>query len=262
MQVFWILMMNFILTGLPGRFELIYSGEAPSNEFYTDHLENIYFVDDHNIIKIQAPTGRRLEYGSISGGTITFADVTNPLQIMIFYGDFNRIQFLDNRLSPLRSEINMSDLNIDKTILACSSGKGGFWVFSDYDDQLVYFDPLLRRSHHSMILRSITGTNIRPVFMTEFQNLLYMHVPGHGILVFDRFASYLRTVSYNGPSNFRIRGGNIIYFDRGELSAMNIDTGETRLISMPPDLHPDSADLQAERIYILSGGRIYSYSNR
>jgi hypothetical protein len=262
MQALWLIILLFSLTGFPGKFELIYSGEAPSRDFYTDHLENIYFTADHKLIKIETATGRRLEYGSVSAGSISSADVSNPLQILIFYRDFNRIHFLNNRLSPLRSEINMSDLGINKAILTSSSGKGGFWVFSDHDNQLIYFDQQLQKSHSSMIISSVTGSNIQPVFMTESQNLLYLHLPGHGILVFDRYASYLKTIDYSGPSMFRVIGGNIIYFEKGLLKNLDIETGAIKNISLPTEVLPDNADFQPERIYIQSGSMIYSYSTR
>lgn len=261
-MVLLFLMILSSITVSSGRFELIYSGHAPSDEFYTDHIDNIYFIDDHKIIKVEASSGRMLEYGSLSAGPISSADVSNPLQILVFYRDFNRLLFLNNRLSPLRSEINLSDLGIDKAILTCSSGRGGFWVFSDIDDHLVYFDQQLQKSQHSMIISSITGINAQPVFMTESQNQLYLHVPRKGILVFDRFASYLKTLPYSGPDKFRVIGGMIVYFDQRQLKRLDIDSGKVETLPMPGEVLPDYADIQPERIYILSGNRIKVYSIR
>jgi hypothetical protein len=255
----WPAMIILDLILIPG--ELIYSLPAPSADFYTDHIDNIYFIDEHKVIKIDQ-SGRSFEYGSLSSGSVSSVDVSNPFQILVFYRDFNRILFLDNRLSALRSEINISQLGIDRAILASSSGMGGFWLFSDQDNRLVYFDQQLQMSHGSMMLSSITGTNVKPVYMTESRNHIYLHVPGEGILMFDRYASYIRTISYSGPERFRVTGGKIIYFERGKLLTKDITSGDIASISMPAGLIPDNADIRPERIYILAGRMIYSYSHR
>lgn len=260
-----LLLLVFMLpgfTGLPEGYDLVYSGHAPSDRFYTDHTDNVYFIDDHKIIKLNTTTGETFEYGSLADGTITSADVSNPFQILVFYRDFNRIKFLNNKMSPLRPEINLSNLGIDRAILACTSGKGGFWVFSGQENRLVYLDQQLNRSHHSMIISSISDSDIRPVYMTESQGRLYLHVPLEGILVFDRFASYVKTIPYAGPDKFRVMEGRIIYFYQGRLVSLDFDAGEVRNLYMPSDVHPEYADIQTERLYILSGGKIHSYRIR
>jgi hypothetical protein len=262
---FILIWLAVILTGLTvpaDRYGLVYKGIAPSQKFYPDHIENIYFIDDHRIIKLESNTGNRLEYGSLSAGTITWADVSNPFQILVFYRDFNRILFLNNRLAPLRREINMSNLGIDKAILVCSSGQGGVWVFSEQDNRVVYFDQQLQRSHQSMNINSIVGTGLQPDYMIEFQNRLYLHVPFEGILVFDRLATYLKTIPYAGPSRFRVMDSQIIYFDQGNLISLDFEGAVIRNLYLPADIRVDYADIQPERLYVLSGSLIYSYRVR
>ncbi len=242
--------------------ELIVSYTAPSSHFYTDHLENIYFIDGHRIIRINAATGRRVEYSSLPSGPVTSADVSNPLQLLLFYRDFNLALFLDNNLSPLRSALNFSDLGIEQAVLACASGRGGLWVFSDREHRLVYFDQQLRDTHRSIIISHITGGSEKPVYMTESQNCLFLHIPRKGILVFDRYASYLRTVPYSGPDRFQVAGNRIIWFDEGRLAVMDIETGEKGKLELPGEIVADDARLQPDRLYILSGKRIHVYRIR
>ncbi len=244
-----------------GGIELIYTGVAPSDRFYTDHLGNIYFIDRHKIIKVEAEPYRILEYGSFAAGPVTSADVSNPLQIMLFYRDFNRVIFLDNKLSRLRAPVNLSDLGIEQAVLVCSSGRGGLWVFSDRDNRLIYFDDQLRLTHQSMILGSIAGSLGKPVFMTESQNQLYLHIPRKGILVFDRFASYLKTIPYSGPEQFQVMGGEIIYFSDGELHSLDIDSGEEEILELP-DIKTNYAMLQPKHLFLLSGKKFVVYRIR
>lgn len=241
---------------MQGGFEIIYRGHALSGEFRTDHLENIYYIDNHKIVKVETGTGNTMEYGSLSDGDITDADVSNPLQIILFYRDFNRIVLLDNKLARLRSAISATELGIEQALLVCSSGRGGFWVFSDRSNRLVYFDRQLRNSHQGMIISSITGTNIKPVFMTKAGNLLYLHVPGEGILLFDRFAAYLETIPYSGPDRFQVLDGKIVYFMDGELLSLDIESLDIESIALPAEKKIDNAQLQPKRLFLLSDKEI------
>ena len=237
-------------------FEIIYKGHAPSDHFYTDHLENIYFIDKHKIFKVETSSGIISEYGSLSDGTISSADVSNPFNILLFYRDFNQVVFLDNKLAKLRSEINMSGLGIEQAILSCSSGSGGLWVFSDRDNRLVYFNHQLRNNHQSKTISSITGSSTKPVYMIENQNKLFLYIAGEGILVFDRFASYLKTVPYSGPERFQVLGDRIVYFYEGELLSLDIETFEMTSLDLPSGLKIDDVYLQSEGLFLLTGNRI------
>jgi hypothetical protein len=251
----WFILILLRLIYQPG-FEMIFEGIAPSGEFYTDHLENIYFIDGHRIVKTETTTGEVMEYGSLSAGVITSADICNPMQIMVFYRDFNKVLFLDNKLAQLRPAINLADKGIEQAHLVSSSGRGGFWVFSDYWNRLIYFDQQLRNTHQGINISSVTGSGRKPVYMTEASNLLYLHVPGHGILVFDRFAAYLRTIPYSGPERFQVTGGRIVYFLNGELHGIDSENLETKIIALPPGLKADNARMHPKRMYILSGNKI------
>jgi hypothetical protein len=61
----WLAVILTSLTVPADRFGLVYKGNAPSEKFYPDHIENIYFIDDHRIIKLETNTGNTLEYGSV-----------------------------------------------------------------------------------------------------------------------------------------------------------------------------------------------------
>jgi hypothetical protein len=261
------MILSFILNFLfishqPVDFDIIYSGVVPSDHFYTDHLDNIYFIDGHNFIKVETLTGERYEYGSPSAGAITAADVTNPLQIMIFYRDFNRVVFLGNKLSPLQPALELSQLGIEQAVLACTSGRGGFWVFSDRYNSLIYFDGQLRKTNQSKVIGSISGTASKPVFMTEARNQLFLHVPLTGIMVFDRFASHVKTIPYAGPDRFQVLGGTIVYFSGDELVGMDIETLEIKRHQLPALDTIDNIMVQHKRLAVLSGRRILLFSHQ
>lgn len=241
------------------RFGIIYEGRAYSDRFYSDHLGSLYFIDNHKIIKVETPTDEIFEYGSLSEGSITSADFSNPLQILVFYREFNKVAFLDNKLAALRSQIKLSDIGIDQASLVCSSGRGGIWVFEDREERLIYFDRQLRLSHQGNILSTVTGPGLKPVYMVENQNNLFMNIPGHGIAVFDRFASYHKTIPYKGPEVFRVSGDRIIYFSQGKLVSIDVETGEEGSLPLPAGVEIKDADISRNNLILLTGNGIRIY---
>ncbi|MGF1584699.1 MAG: hypothetical protein ACFCUM_05225 [Bacteroidales bacterium] len=258
-MVVWLILIslvNQLTEDIDGDYKIIYSGAAPAETLYTDQLENAYFVDGHKLIKISVSTGERIEYGSLSAGRISSADVSNPFQLLIFYRDFNQVVFLNNKLSTIQPPVNLSEVDIEQAALVCSSGRGGFWVYNDLGNRLVYFDRQLRNTNQSMVITSITGSGQIPVFMSEVHSHVYLNISGYGILVFDRFASLIKTIPYSGPDRFQVIGGKIVYFLNGELYSLDTETHEIMKHDLPPGIKADNAQLQSKGIFILSDGTL------
>jgi len=82
------------------------------------------------------------EYKNVSLGNITKADILNPLKIMLFYEDFNRVVLLDNQLNKI-SEINFSQ---NPAPLVCTaigmSAQNQLWVYNALNQQIGLFDYL------------------------------------------------------------------------------------------------------------------------
>jgi hypothetical protein len=82
------------------------------------------------------------DYKNVPLGKITSVDIINPLQIVLFYEQFNTAVMLDNQLNEIRkidfSEVN-SSLIISKIGLA---GQNQFWIYNAVNQKLILFDYL------------------------------------------------------------------------------------------------------------------------
>jgi len=105
-----------------------------------DGLGNNYYIKDNVFIK-QNET-QKWEYKNVALGKITSVDYLNPLQIVVFYEDFNTIITLDNQLNEIQ-KLNLFDS--DTTIFASKIGlasQNQFWIYNALTQQILLFDYL------------------------------------------------------------------------------------------------------------------------
>lgn len=109
-----------------------------------DGLGNNYFIKD-NVFSKENET-QKWEYKNVALGKITSVDYLNPLQIVVFYEDFNTIITLDNQLNEIQ-KLNLFD--IDSTIFASKIGlasQNQFWIYNALTQQILLFDYLKKTS--------------------------------------------------------------------------------------------------------------------
>jgi hypothetical protein len=109
-----------------------------------DGLGNNYYIKENVFIKEKE--AKIWEYKNVALGKITSVDYVNPLQIVVFYEDFNTIITLDNQLNEIQ-KLNLSD--IDNTIFASKVGlaaQNQFWIFNSLTQQIMLFDYLKNTS--------------------------------------------------------------------------------------------------------------------
>jgi len=81
-----------------------------------------------------------IEYQSLSLGNVYKADIQNPLQIVLFYRQFNTVVLLDNQLNETR-RINFSDMPdplITEAVGLASQNR--LWIFDANTQQLGLYD--------------------------------------------------------------------------------------------------------------------------
>jgi hypothetical protein len=218
-----------------GDYEFVRYVEVAGEMHYADPMGNVYIVKDNSLKKFSSNHTQAAHYTNTFLGNIHSVDVSDPLRILLFYKDHNQIVWVDNFLSQIRSPIWLDDLGIDQVELVCSSSQGGFWAFNSLNNQLQYFDVNLQLIHESPTLNILTGPDIGPTFMIEKSRFLYLNIPGTGILAFDRFGNYSRTLPVDVPSEFQVTDKFIYFMNEGELLSYDLRTAEFARLILPGD---------------------------
>jgi hypothetical protein len=115
---------------------------------------------------------------------------------------------------------------------------------------LQYFDVNLQFVHESITLNSLTGPDIQPTFMLEKSRNVYLNVPGFGILVFDRFGNYSKTIPLEIPGEFQVTDQNLFYFKTGELYSFDLQTNSPGKLELPEEDGFIKVEMQPDFLYL------------
>jgi hypothetical protein len=256
--VFYILGFFVMQVNAQPDFKWIGKLNIECNQFTTDPLGNIYIINGQNIQKFNSILQKTADYSDAFLGNISFIDVSDALRILLYYREFNQAVWLDNYFQEIRSPVRLDDLGIEQAVLLCSSSLNGFWVFNQLNNQLQYFDINLNKIHESISLNPLIG-EIRPVAMIEKNRMVYLNFPGTGILTFDQFGTYSRTLPINPDNNFQVTDESIFYLEQGSFKRYDLETFTEEKITLPDTVGLQAVMIQPEYIYILKKEGIVIY---
>ncbi|PLX10706.1 MAG: hypothetical protein C0594_04505 [Marinilabiliales bacterium] len=223
---------------------LIKNVDIQSDYIQSDHLQNLYVVNNQTLFKY-SKTGEKLaEYSNNYYGDIDIVDPVDPLRILLYYKEFNQLLFLDNKLTELRSFVSLDDLDVDNSGAVCSSKNGGFWVFDETSQSAKYYNDNLEKQQETSNVRFVTDSLLHIVFMKEKDGLLYLQDKSQGLFLFDIYGAYIARVPEVSVGSFQVKQGKIIYFDREKVFSYS----RTRLQneSMVDDLFTNALNVRME----------------
>ena len=172
-------------------------------------------------------------FSNLSLGTITSIDASDAMNLLVFYGDFSKVLFLDNTMSVKKSVISLSDLGFPNASLACLSYNNAFWIFDPSNQELIRINQFLDVAERSGNLNQIIHTEIEPNQLIEKGNTVYIKDKKEGVFVFDRYAGFLKRLPFLGIDDLVVNENNSLTFIRNDsmfiynMSTLTMDT--TRL---------------------------------
>jgi hypothetical protein len=186
--------------------------------FYADKLDNVYVIYKDVITRYQSKGDSLLQQSFKKYGDVETFDGTQALRPVIFYPSQSLVITTDNTLSLQNEAIELSEWGFEQiTLLAASSFNDGFWLFDNGSLELLRVDHTFKIINRSGNLSTALVQAPQPKSMKEYNNRLYMHIPGTGIAVFDQYANYLKTLPINSLTNFDVYGDYIYYVLNGDL---------------------------------------------
>ena len=103
-----------------------------------DGFGNTYFIN--NNIFFKENNGAITPYNNLQLGPITSVDILNPLEIVVFFADFNAMVKLDNRLNEIL-KIDFNQLSSFRNVQFCTTANDkNLWIFNADLQQLEIFN--------------------------------------------------------------------------------------------------------------------------
>lgn len=214
-------------------FHLLKTIEVTADFFTTDNQSNIYAVKKNELTKFDK-TGKLLyKYSSNNFGDISFVDASNMLKILVFYKSYLQVVFLDNTLSQNGDPISFDKIGYIQAQLICSSHNSGMWIYDQQNMELVRIDQNLERTQQTGNLSVLLAIPMKPDYLIEYDNKVYLNNPGTGILVFDIYGTYYKTIPVKDVKQFQPFGNQVYYNTGNEIKAYNLKTADEAQFEIP-----------------------------
>ena len=192
-----------------------------------DGFGNIYIITDNEIVKYNATGILQKKYSTKRYGKIEFVDAMNPLKVLVYYKDFQQLIFLDNQMTESSNMISVETLGYEQTSLVCSSSNNSFWLYDKQNNELSRFDSELKSLVKTGNLKRILDIDIKPNFLQENNNFIYLNCPNEGILVFDIYGTFYKTIPLKKLKEFNVVNGDVFYFENHTLKQYQAQTFNT-----------------------------------
>ena len=187
-----------------------------SYNFTTDKLGNFYFYKDQEIIKLSPEGDTLFQNSNKTSGNIHFIDAQNPLSVLVFYKNQSLVSVLDNTLSEKSAPVDLSHFDLYQVELVSSSmDNDHIWIYNQENTTLLKLNRTLGTTQEIGNLHNLLEIDIEPNYMVETNDNLYLNNPETGILVFDKFGTYYKTIPVKELDNFQIKNNKIYFTQNG-----------------------------------------------
>ncbi len=179
-----------------------------------DKLGNIFSIEN-GILTRFSPDGSQLTFGKRAFGPVTFADVSDPLNILVFFGNFGHVVMLDKNLAEKRSFSATDLMSTDIADVICHSSENGFWAYFPSVFQLVRFNDRGQPEITSTDLSFDHPQMGRVKYLQESDGKLF--VAADHIMIFDRHTNFLFKIPDTNVSVVQVIDQNILYLQDSHL---------------------------------------------
>ncbi|MBK9176057.1 MAG: hypothetical protein IPM46_06905 [Flavobacteriales bacterium] len=187
--------------------------EGRFDAFTTDELGNVYALQGDELVLYDTKGRTWLRNSLKTFGRISAIDAFYSLKPMVFAREQGQMAVLDNTLAVQGSVINLPRSGFPQVVLVCMSVQNCFWLYDQREQALLRVDAQLRSLANTGRLDQLLGFTPEPSSMQEHDSRLYVNDSLRGILVFDLFGTYLRTIPISGVRHYEVRNGAITYLD-------------------------------------------------
>ncbi len=252
--------MSFAPKQTPMNYNLVAAFKANAKFIHTDNLGNLYVVTQTNQLNKYGRNGTLLATLNYNyAGSITQIDASNPMVIFLFYRELNKVIFLDNNLA-YRGEIDLVKAEIIQASAIARAYDNNLWVFDLGDLQLKKINQKNSVEQTSGNIRQYITNNAAVSMIHDNDDRVFVVDSLNGVMEFDVFASYIKTIPIKGVSDIKISNKSMYYYRSGMLNKYNWQASLNSSYAMPDTLNVIKMTIEKERIYLQKPDSIYIYS--
>lgn len=231
----------------------------------SDKTGNAYISNGNEIILINRGDSIFKRNSFIKNGELMSIDASNPMKILLFYMDQNRLTFVDNTLSEFNQIYRLDELDGAQITLACASYDNGFWLYNPSEFSLQRYTALGQPTNNMKSIHQIVNVpEIAPNFLLEYSRNVYLNDPQTGIMVFDIFGGFSKLIPIKNITHFQIIEQQLIYQleNDGKIYNFNLLNFKEEILSIenPPQEPIVRFSIQLKKLYLLTEKGLYIYT--
>ncbi|GEM_PF-787804 len=231
--------------------------DQPVRGFWVDGLDNYYFLTRSRELVKYDVTGKWVgNHRNQVLGSLKQADVTNPLQLLLFYPETSVLLQLDNMLYTT-NKFEVGKLNLSENSLVCRSFDNNIWLYDARAFKLRKLANDLRVVVEGEWLQNKIETQLAPTDLTESGEQLYLTDPEQGILVFDLYGSYLKTLPILHQTQLTVHDGKLYYAQGGQLYYYDTLSLQHHPISLPATVKPIQFRVNNSGLWVFDGEQLF-----
>ncbi len=195
-----------------------------------DALGNYFGIENGEVVRY---TSHALtsSYSNHQLGPVSMIDVSDPLNILVFFENFGNVVFLDKNLTGKSSIEGFSLYPPHIPSVVCMSSKHSFWAYFPDAFRFVNFSFRGVQGISSQDLNSNYPQMGQVKFMLENDDKLF--IAANGIWVFDLHANHLFTIGHIHASRFQVKGNKIFYLAEDTLMIYDFFLDQENVFLLP-----------------------------
>lgn len=241
-------------------YNLVIDIEIEAKLIATDKLQQLYIVTEKNeVIKYNSEGKELFRFSNNTLGELTHIDATNPFSVLLYYPDYMTVHTLGRTFNQT-GEFNLFDLNLTDVQAVGMANDNNVWL---YDDVFYKIKKINRRGdilRQSENLQNQLDKLIEPNFIVERENLLYVNDPKLGVLVFDIYGQYVKTLEIKNLTSFQIMGEQLIYQEENQLKSFHLKSLVSKIINLPSGIsNKHQVQIQKSNLFVMKKESVSIY---
>ena len=239
------------ISTVDSSYTLAHTITIKSKFFTTDKLSQIYVVTDQNeVIKFDPNGVVMFRFSNNRLGNLKHIDATDPFNVLLYYPDYMTVVILDRTLNQT-IEYDLIDLNLIEVKAIGMSNDNNVWLYDEATFKLRKVDRKGQVLIESDQMNMILAYTPRPNFILERANAVYINNPQTGVLVFDIYGKYIKTLDFKGLEDFQVVNNQLIFRKGEKLMAFHLQPLVLQAITLPAGIdEADEIRIQTNRLFV------------
>ena len=213
-------------------------------------FDEVFYIKDQVLYK-ESKTNL-INFKDFQLGQIYSVDIVNPMNIAVYYQDFNTIVLLDNRLTEIE-RVNFNELSeFINTSTATLAANNSLWVFNIDSQQLESYN--YRSNNKVLVSQPINGD-----VLSQASNYNYCFVlTEEKIRSYNIYGSLIAEINNEGFQKIVQLNENLIAIKDNELYYIDKRTKEISKIKSP-EINIKDLQLTQDFLYIYDGKQVHKF---